>query len=107
MNKTIKFGYDGLGRYTLVKLNCVLTRHNLDALEITYKEWLSFMPGFKGRIRIEGVLPLESSLQFRLDLELALLRSKRDILDEKIADATSVVLGLNRTIPNLNDVNTY
>lgn len=107
MNKTIKFGYDGLGRYTLVKLNCVLTQHNLDVLTIAYKEWLVFLPGYKGRIRIEGVLPIESHQQFRTDLELALLRSKKDLIDERIKQVTSVYLGINRTIPNLNDVNTY
>ena len=107
MNKTIKFGYSTLGSYTMVKLNCLLTQHDLDVLKIAYKEWLVFLPGYKGRIRIEGVLPIESHQQFRTDLELALLRTKRAKFDERIKQVTSVYLGINRTIPNLNDVNTY
>jgi hypothetical protein len=103
MNITLKFGYATLGSYTTVKLNCVLTQHNLDVLTIAYKEWLVFLPGYKGRIRIEGVLPIGSHQQFRTDLELALLRSKKDLIDERIKQVTSTYLGIDRTIPNLND----
>ena len=103
MNKLHKFGYDILGKYITVKLNVCLTQSNLEVLECTYKELLCFYPGYKGRIRIEGVLPLGSNNQFYTDLKLALVRTKIDKLREQESGIISVYMGIDREIPNLDN----
>ncbi len=105
MNKKQKFGYDTLGMYTTIKLNVCLTQRDLEVLEVTYKEWLSFCPGYKGRIRIEGILPTESHSQFITNLGLALTRTKIDKLKEKESRLVAQYLSIDRTIPNFNDNN--
>lgn len=103
MNRTSKFGYDMLGKYITIKLNVRLTQPNLDVLECTYKEWLSFYPGFKGLIRIEGVLPLGSRNQFQIDLELAKTRTKIAHLKECEEYIVSRYLNIDRTIPDFDN----
>ena len=103
MNKLHKFGYDMLGKYITVKLNVCLTQSNLEVLECTYKEWLCFYPGYKGRIRIEGVLPLGSQGQFYIDLKLAQVRTKIDKLREQESGIISIYMGIDREIPNLDN----
>lgn len=103
MNRISKFGYDMLGKYITVKLNVCLTQSNLEVLECTYKEWLSFYPNYKGLTRIEGVLPLGSQMQFRIDLQLALVRTKINKLKEKERDIVSVYMDIDRKIPNLDN----
>jgi hypothetical protein len=103
MNKLHKFGYDMLGKYITVKLNVCLTQNNLEVLECTYKEWLSFYPGYKNRTRIEGVLPLGSQSQFYTDLQLALVRTKIDKLQEIEKGIISDYLGVDRNIPDFDN----
>jgi hypothetical protein len=103
MNRISKFGYDMLGKYITVKLNVCLTKTNLEVLECTYKEWLCFYPNYKGLTRIEGVLPLGSQMQFRIDLQLALVRTKINKLKEKERDIVSVYMDIDREIPNLDN----
>jgi len=104
MNKTQKFGYNTLGKYSTVKINACLTAPNLEVLEVTYKEWLCFYPGYKGRTRIEGVLPICSHSQFITDLQLALTRSKIDKLKEKESQLVAYVIEIDTTIPNLENL---
>lgn len=103
MNIKSKFGYDMLGKYITVKLNVCLTQSNLEVLECTYKEWLCFYPGYKGRIRIEGVLPLGSQMQFQNDLQLALVRTKIDKLKAQEGRIISVYMDIDRDMPNLDN----
>jgi len=103
MNKLHKFGYDMLGKYITVKLNVFLTHNNLEVLECTYKEWLSFYPGYKNRTRIEGVLPLGSQSQFHTDLQLAIVRTKIDKLRETVKSIVSYCLDIDRNIPNFDN----
>jgi len=103
MNKIHKFGYDMLGKYITVKLNVCLTTTNLEVLECTYKEWLCFYPGYKGRIRIEGVLPLGSQGQFQNDLWLAITRTKIEKLQVIERGIVSNFLQIDRSIPNLDN----
>lgn len=64
MNKTMKFGYSDIGKYTVVKLNVKLDPSQIDVLKEIYKDWLSFEDnGFAG-VRIEGVLPNDSMKLF-------------------------------------------
>jgi hypothetical protein len=103
MNKIHKFGYDMLGKYITVKLNVCLTQQNLEVLECTYKEWLSFYPGYKNRTRIEGVLPLGSQSQFHTDLQLAIVRTKIDKLRETEKSIVSDYMDIDRFIPNFDN----
>jgi len=103
MNRIHKFGYDMLGKYITVKLNVCLTTTNLEVLECTYKEWLCFYPGYKGRIRIEGVLPLGSQGQFQNDLWLAITRTKIEKLQVIERGIVSNFLQIDRSIPNLDN----
>lgn len=103
MNKLHKFGYDMLGKYITVKLNVCLTTTNLEVLECTYKEWLCFYPGYKGRTRIEGVLPLGSQGQFQIDLQLAIVRTKIDKLRDKERGIVSDYMDIDRFIPNFDN----
>lgn len=103
MNKLHKFGYDMLGKYITVKINVCLTQSNLEVLECTYKEWLSFYPNQKGLTRIEGVLPLGSNNQFYVDLQLAKVRTKIDKLRYQEAGIIAIHMGIDREIPNLDN----
>lgn len=107
MNKTSKFGYDILGKYSTVKINVCLTTTNLEVLECTYKEWLSFYAGYKGRTRIEGVLPYYSLGQFINDLELAKTRTKIEKLQENEKRIVSAYLSIDRTMPDFDNPNFY
>lgn len=103
MNRKSQFGYDMLGKYITVKLNVCLTQSNLEVLECTYKEWLSFYPNHKGLTRIEGVLPLGSQRQFYVDLQLAKVRTKIDKLRDQESGIISIYMGIDREIPNLDN----
>lgn len=103
MNKSIKFGYDILGKYSTVKINVCLTTTNLEVLECTYKEWLSFYPGYKGRTRIEGVLPYYSLGQFQNDLKLAKTRTMIEKFQEIEKGIVSNYLDIDRFIPNFDN----
>lgn len=84
MNKTVKFGYDSLGAYTLVKLNVKLTDYESARLEATYYNWLKFISNHKGLTRIEGVLPVDSHFEFAKDLRCAILQSKMTAMQDEI-----------------------
>lgn len=103
MNKLQKFGYDMLGKYITVKLNVCLNTTNLEVLKCTYKEWLCFYPGYKGRIRIEGVLPLDSHYPFMNDLKLAITRTKIDKLQVIVSGIVSDFLQIDRSISDFDD----
>jgi hypothetical protein len=104
MNKKLNFGYDMLGKYITIKLNVCLTTTNLEVLECTYKEWLNFYPDcYKGRTRIEGVLPLGSQGQFQNDLQLAITRTKIEKLQEIERRIISDYMDIDRFIPNFDN----
>lgn len=102
MNKKARFGYDMLGMHITVKLNVCLSESNLHSLECDYKEWVCFYPGYKGRTRIEGVLPIGSQEKFQNDLKLAMIRSKIDALKAQESAVLSYVMRIDKPIPNFN-----
>lgn len=107
MNRTARFGYDIFGGYITVKLNACLTKSNIEALQCDYKEWLSLYPGYKGRTRIEGVLPINFSTKFYTDIKLAILRSKIDRLKEQEKSVLSDYMDIDTTRPSFNDSNFF
>ena len=88
MNKTLKFGYDSLGAYTLVKLNVKLTDTETAGLDYTYHQFLKFIPNHKGLTRIEGVLHVDMHYDFTKDLKVALLRSKIEVMSNEVNTLT-------------------
>lgn len=84
MNKTLKFGYDALGAYCLVKLNVKLTDIEAARLDYTYHQFLQFIPNHKGLTRIEGVLHANMHNDFTKDLKVALLRSKIEVMSNEV-----------------------
>ena len=84
MNKTLKFGYDALGAYCLVKLNVKLTDIETARLDYTYHQFLKFIPNYKGLTRIEGVLHADMHYDFTQELKVALLRSKIEVMSNEV-----------------------
>jgi len=84
MNKSLKFGYDALGAYSLVKINAKLTDYESAKLDALYHNWLKFHITFNGRTRIEGVLPADSLYDFTKDLKIAILQSKMTVMQDEI-----------------------
>jgi hypothetical protein len=84
MNKSLKFGYDALGAYSLVKINAKLTDYESARLEALYYNWLKFIPNQKGLTRIEGVMPVDCLHDFTKDLRIAILRSKMTVMQEEV-----------------------
>jgi hypothetical protein len=88
MNKTLKFGYDSLGAYALVKLNVKLTDNEIGILDYVYHQYLKFIPNQKGLTRIEGVLPADMHYSFIKDLKCAVLRSKIEMMNDELIAMT-------------------
>lgn len=84
MNKSLKFGYDALGAYSLVKINAKLTDYESARLEALHYNWLKFIPNQKGLTRIEGVMPVDCLHDFTKDLRIAILRSKMTVMQEEV-----------------------
>ncbi len=84
MNKSLKFGYDALGAYSLVKINAKLTDYESARLEALHHNWLKFIPNQKGLTRIEGVMPVDCLHDFTKDLRIAILRSKMTVMQEEV-----------------------
>ena len=84
MNKTLKFGYDSLGAYTLVKLNVKLTDTEIGILDYVYHLSLKFISNRDGLTRIEGVLPAQNHHDFMKDLRIAILRSKIEVMSNEV-----------------------
>jgi hypothetical protein len=88
MNKTLKFGYDSLGAYTLVKLNVKLTDTEIGILDYVYHLSLKFISNHNGLTRIEGVLPAQNHHDFMKDLRIAILRSKMEVMSNEVRALT-------------------
>ena len=84
MNKTLKFGYDFLGSYALVKLNVKLTDNEIGILDHVYHKELKFISNRDGLTRIEGVLPADTLHGFIKDLKVATLRSKIEMMTAEL-----------------------
>ena len=88
MNKTLKFGYDFLGSYALVKLNVKLTDNEIGILDYVYHKELKFISNRDGLTRIEGVLPADTLHGFIKDLKVATLRSKIEMMNDELIAMT-------------------
>lgn len=89
MNKTLKFGYDFLGAYALVKLNVKLTDTQVAYLDYLYHKELKFISNRDGLTRIEGVLNADTLHRFIKYLKCAILRSKIEMMTEELNAITS------------------
>lgn len=80
MNKSLRFGYDSLGEYTIIKLNVKLSDGQRDLMDHSYHKWLKFWNNRTKQCekitRIEGVLPHDCVGDFIKALKVAVLQSQ-------------------------------
>lgn len=89
MNKSVNFGYDALGAYTIIKLNVKLSDTQASIVDASYHDWLKILPNKTRRseklYRIEGVLPHDTVRSFKKALRIALLQSQIEFKQDELA----------------------
>jgi uncharacterized protein Veg len=78
MNNNLKFGYSFLGYHTLIKLNVKFTKEQAGKLNEQYPTLLICMNkrDDESSFRIEGCLKYPESIEFKYNLQLALIDYK-------------------------------
>jgi hypothetical protein len=80
MNKSLRFGYDSIGAYTIIKLNVKLSDGQVSVMDYNYHQWLKFCDNRTRKCnkitRIEGVLPHDCVSDFVKALKIAVLQSQ-------------------------------
>ena len=80
MNKSMRFGYDSIGAYTIIKLNVKLSYVQMKVMDNNYHQWIKFWGNSTRKCnkitRIEGVLPHDCVSDFVKALKVAVLQSQ-------------------------------
>jgi hypothetical protein len=80
MNKSLRFGYDSIGAYTIIKLNVKLSDGQMKVMDNNYHQWIKFWNNRTRKCnkitRIEGVLPHDCVSDFVKALKIAVLQSQ-------------------------------
>lgn len=90
MNKSMNFGYDALGAYTIIKLNIKLSDTQASIVDASYHDWLKILPNGK-LYRIEGVLPHDTVSAFKKALRIAKLQSDIEFLQDELVELITPV----------------
>lgn len=90
MNKSLRFGYDSIGAYAIVKLNIKLSDTQASIIDASYHNWLKILPNKTRRseklYRIEGVLPHDIVSSFAYSLRIALLQSQIEFKQDELTE---------------------
>ena len=80
MNKSLRFGYDSIGAYTIIKLNVKLSDGQVNVMDNNYHQWIKFWNNRTRKCnkitRIEGDLPHDCVSDFVKALKIAVLQSQ-------------------------------
>lgn len=110
MNKSMRFGYDSIGAYTIIKLNVKLSDVQMKVMDNNYHQWLKFWGNSTRRCnkitRIEGVLPHDCVRDFVKALKIAVLQSQVEFKMDELTRLINPIVSsdLDWTQADLNNI---
>ena len=110
MNKSLRFGYDSIGAYTIIKLNVKLSDGQMKVMDNNYHQWIKFWNNRTTKCnkitRIEGVLPHDCVSDFVKALKIAVLQSQIEFKMDELQGLINPIVSsdLDWTQADLNNI---
>jgi hypothetical protein len=110
MNKSLRFGYDSIGAYTIIKLNVKLSDGQVKVMDNNYHQWIKFWYNRTRKCnkitRIEGVLPHDCVSDFVKALKVAVLQSQIEFKMDELQGLINPIVSsdLDWTQADLNNI---